>query len=81
MKRVFLTALILCLSVTLFASCGTEIVPNVIISTDSFDYRPCLSGTDSTLVTEDGVYDFSTYEEILEYFGIANGADSIFCGS
>lgn len=59
----------------------SEIVPNVIISTDSLDYSPCLSGMDGTLVTEEEIYDFSPYEEVLEYFGIANGADSIFCGS
>ena len=63
----------------------SEIIPNVIISTDTFEYSPCLSGEDGELVENQDIYDFSPYEKIKQYYdiqnGLADGADPIFCGS
>lgn len=52
-------------------SCNiSEIMPNVILSTDTFDYSPCLSGMDGTLVIAEGIYDFSPYNKIKEHLSI-----------
>jgi hypothetical protein len=63
----------------------SEIIPNVIISTGTLEYSPCLSGEDGELVENQDIYDFSPYEKIKEYYdiqnGLADGADPIFCGS
>ncbi|MBE6688866.1 MAG: hypothetical protein E7588_06265 [Ruminococcaceae bacterium] len=63
----------------------SEIIPNVIISTSTLEYSPCLSGEDGELVENQDIYDFSPYEKIKEYYdiqnGLADGADPIFCGS
>lgn len=68
-------------------SCNvSEIMPNVIISTEGIDYSPSLSGENGKVVTIEGVYDFTPYNIINEYFGldnnsfVADGADSEFCG-
>ena len=64
----------------------SDIISNIILECDEFTYSPCLSGEDGQLVENYGVYDFSPYAAINEYFGIsgsdvADGADNIFCGS
>jgi len=63
----------------------SEIMPNVILSTDYFDYSPCTSGMDGSLVTAEGIYDITPYANINEYFdiqiGAFDGADPIYCGS
>ena len=63
----------------------SEIIPNVILETDEFEYIPFLSGENGEIVGNEAVYDFSPYEKIREYFdiqnGLADGADPIFCGS
>ncbi len=47
----------------------SEIVPNVVLETDQLLYSPSLSGMDGSVVTAEGIYDFSLYEEINGYFG------------
>ncbi len=65
----------------------SETMPNVILETANLEYSPCLSGEDGRLVLADGIYDFSPYADIKEYFGLdndaytADGADPIFCGN
>jgi len=47
----------------------SEIVPNLLITAESgfeaFEYNPCLSGMDGTLVAEGGIYDFTPYELLM----------------
>ena len=63
----------------------SEFIPNVIITTDDFEYVPAISGMDGMLIPSEYIYDFSPYEKVAEYFdiqsGAADSADSIFCGS
>ncbi len=64
----------------------SEIMPSVIIETESLTYIPCISGEDGSLVKADGVYDFSPYDAVKAYFGITNGdiadgTDAVFCGT
>lgn len=63
----------------------SEIIPNVVLEADNFDYTPSLSGENGKIVPSEYVYDFSPYENIKEYFDIqsgeADGADPIYCGS
>lgn len=50
----------------------SEIVPNIVIECGNVEYTPILSGEDGRLVENYGIYDFSPYETINKYFGIAN---------
>lgn len=52
-------------------NCGvSEVMASVIIETAELTYAPCISGEDGSLITVDGVYDFSPYEAVKEYFGL-----------
>lgn len=47
----------------------SEIVPNLLITaergTEGIEYSPCLSGMDGSLVSGEGVYDFTPYDRIM----------------
>lgn len=61
----------------------SEIMPNIILEIENngsnvIDYSPCLSGMDGSVVTTEGVYDFSPYDAIRDYFELES-PDSFLC--
>ncbi|MBQ3104926.1 MAG: hypothetical protein IJC59_03570 [Lachnospiraceae bacterium] len=61
----------------------SEIVPNLLIRAEkgskSVIYNPCISGMDGSLLSEDGVYDFTPYELVMrDYPGYDPVPDPVF---